>query len=287
MKNIRIGQHVISWKLVVVLFIFGFGSTGVTAYYVWQTLTIPLEVKEPLEILHYPSQLELYPGENLTFNITVLNHASVNYSVALNFSLSDFSYQANYVTFSNKIYVVNPGQQDITAWLAVLPDAPPTNISLIVNLARVFEPPPVVESLYMSKLHVWFNTTSPSWAESAFKLVNTRTVGVLIDKITCRSQTSDWSNVYYWKTNTVSVTDDLTVTHTQLAGATYSHIIQNAPRNLTRAEDDINLQPGWTIIFYIKNPDSIGQNDVGILAEVVVFTTNAYWTQEANVEAAH
>jgi len=62
------------------------------------------------------------------------------------------------------------------------------------------------ESLYMSKLHIWFNTTSPTCAEAAFAVVNTGGRDVVLDKITARSQTSDWSNVYYWRTSTVTIT---------------------------------------------------------------------------------
>jgi hypothetical protein len=284
LKNIRIGRHVVSWKLVVVLLITGV-ITGVSAYYVWQTLTIPLEVKEPLEILHYPSQLELYPGENLTFDITVLNHASVNYSVGLNFSLSDFTYQVNYVTFSNIVYIVKPGQQNITAWLAVLSDAPPTNVSLVIDFARVLLRPPV-ESMYMSKLHVWWNTTLPTWAEAAFVLVNTGGGDVVLDKITCRSQTSDWASVYYWRTNTVAITADLNVTSSRITGSSYTHLIQGARRDLTQATDDITLKSGWTIVIYVDSPDSVGQDDVGTLVVVAVFTAKACWVQECNVEAA-
>ena len=142
------------------------------------------------------------------------------------------------------------------------------------------------ESLYMSKLHVWFNTTSPTWAQAAFVLVNTGGRDVVIDEITARSQTSDWSDVYYWRTNTVTVTIDLTVTPTQLSGTTYSHTIQNASRTLTQATDDITLKSGWTIVIYINNPDSVGQNDVGTPVEVTVYTASAHWTQEAHVEAA-
>jgi hypothetical protein len=118
------------------------------------------------------------------------------------------------------------------------------------------------ESLYMSKLHV------------------------VLDKITARSQTSDWSNVYYWRTNSVTVTQDLTVTPTQLSGITYSHTIQNASRTLVQATDDITLKSGWTLVVYVNSPDSVGQNDVGTPVEVTVYTANAHWTQEMHVEAA-
>lgn len=142
------------------------------------------------------------------------------------------------------------------------------------------------ENLYMSKLHVWYNTTSPTWAQAAFALVNTGGRDVVLDKITARSQTSAWSEVYYWRTNTVIITQDLTVTPTQLSGATYSHTIQNASRTLVQATDDITLKSGWTLVIYIDSPDSVGQTDVGKPVEVTVFTANALWTQEVHVEAA-
>jgi hypothetical protein len=142
------------------------------------------------------------------------------------------------------------------------------------------------ENMYMSKLHAWYNTTSPGWAQAAFVLVNTGGKDVVLDKITCRSQTSDWSNVYFWRTSTVTITMDLTVTPTQLSGATYSHTIQNSSRTLTQATDDLTVKSGWTIVIYVNSPDSIGQNDVGTPVEITVYTANAHWSQECNVEAA-
>jgi hypothetical protein len=142
------------------------------------------------------------------------------------------------------------------------------------------------ENLYMSKLHVWYNTTSPGWAQAAFVLINTGGKDVVLDKITARSQSSPWGDVYYWRTNTVTVTADLNVTSTQPSAATYSHLIQGASRTLDQATDDITLKSGWTLVIYVNSPDSVGQNDVGTPVEVTVFTANAHWTQEVNVEAA-
>jgi hypothetical protein len=105
-------------------------------YILWKSLTIPLEVKEPIDILSYPSQLSLYPGETLDFNITVENHASINYSVTLDFHLSNATYQTSYVTVSNENYVVIPGQQNLAAWLNIESDAPPINASLTIDFKR-------------------------------------------------------------------------------------------------------------------------------------------------------
>jgi len=133
LREIRIGKYAVPLWLIVVLLVSGIGAS---AYYTWQTLTIQLEVKEPLEILSYPSELSLYPGETKEFNVTIENRASVNYSVVLDFSLDNITYQDNYITFSNEIYTVIPGQQNLTAWLKVESHAPPLNASLTIDFMR-------------------------------------------------------------------------------------------------------------------------------------------------------
>lgn len=133
MRKFKIGKYVVPLWIVAVLLISGVGAS---AYYVWQTLTVQLEVKEPLEILSYPSQLSLYPGEIREFNVTIRNHASVNYSVLLDFSLDNTTYQSSYVTFSNEIYTVIPGQQNLTSWLTVGLDAPSASLTLMVDCRR-------------------------------------------------------------------------------------------------------------------------------------------------------
>jgi hypothetical protein len=40
------------------------------------------------------------------------------------------------------------------------------------------------------------------------------------------------------------------------------------------------------MVLYIENPDSIALNDVGIPVGITVFTSNAQYYKEANVEAA-
>lgn len=135
MKSIKVGKHVIPLWLIATLLISGIGS-GVLAYYVWRTLTIPLEIMEPLELLNYPSELSLYAGDFEEFNVTIQNHSSNNYTVILDLHLSNTTYQTSYVTFSNEIYTVTPGQQNLTVWLEVESDAPPEDVSLIINFIR-------------------------------------------------------------------------------------------------------------------------------------------------------
>ena len=144
------------------------------------------------------------------------------------------------------------------------------------------------ESLYMSNLHVWYNTTSPGWAEAAFILVNTGGKDVVLQKITARSQPSPWTAVFY-NASKNAVSGDLPPTATQVldnvpvttTGATTPTVV-----TLHAATGVITLKSGYTLVVYIIQPDSVGQNDVGTPVAVTVFTANAQWTQEVNTEAA-
>jgi hypothetical protein len=147
------------------------------------------------------------------------------------------------------------------------------------------------ESLSMSNLHVWYNTTSPGWAEAAFSLINTGGKDVVLQSITTRSQPANWSNVYYWTTDTATISN-IYPTHVPL-NRTAGSVMEDAPINgtstlqpLNPASGVITLKAGWTLVVYVMHPGSIGQNDVGTPCDVTVFTANAQWTQESNVQAS-
>jgi hypothetical protein len=111
-------------------------GAGAIAGYALQYEGIPLEVKEPIEIVNYPSKFSLFPGETEKFTVTVQNTASINYSVTLECTLNDTEYQAKYVVFSSENYTVNSGQYTLPAWLKVSSDAPAGNFLVNVNLTR-------------------------------------------------------------------------------------------------------------------------------------------------------
>lgn len=136
MKHISIANKAIPLWLFLILIVSGIGVGGL-AHYAWQSITIPFEVEKPLEILNYTSELSLFPGETAELFAEIKNHASINYSVQLEFQLSDSIYQLTYVTFSEATYVIVPGIQVIDAWLYVSVDAPPIEASLTIKLLRV------------------------------------------------------------------------------------------------------------------------------------------------------
>ncbi len=155
-----------------------------------------------------------------------------------------------------------------------------TFYAINVTTTRVQE-----ESLHLTKQHVWYNT-SGGWAQGAIVIVNTGGRDVVIDKITVRGQECPWTNVYYWRTNTVVISSDLEVTPTELNGTTFNITIEGEERVFYQASDDITLKSGWTMVVYIKDPDSISLNDVGIPVGITIFTSNAQYYKETNVEAA-
>lgn len=108
-------------------------ALGSFAACAFESVSVPLEVKEPLEVLDFPSGFSLFPGENVTFEITVENRAPVTYFVVFDFVLNDTGYQSKYVSFSSYNYSVVSGVQELPAWLMVSPVAPPASLMITVN----------------------------------------------------------------------------------------------------------------------------------------------------------
>jgi len=157
-----------------------------------------------------------------------------------------------------------------------------TFYAINVTTTRVQE-----ENLFLTKQHVWYNT-SGSWAEAAIVIVNTGGKDVVMDKIALRGQEASWSNVYFWRTNTVTISSDLNVTATELTGTTFdmSATFTYTSDTFTQATDDVTLKSDYTMVVYVKNPGSIALNDVGIPVGITVFSANAQYYKETNVQAA-
>jgi hypothetical protein len=139
MKATSISHCGISVRLIAIFLIVTCGIAIVV--YAWQTLVIPIQIEEPIEVLSYPSQLSLYPGQTQIFNVTIDNQAPVNYSVALVFHLGNATYQSKYVIFASENYTVTPGIQNLTTGLYVALNATPASDTLSVEIVRSPYPP--------------------------------------------------------------------------------------------------------------------------------------------------
>jgi hypothetical protein len=160
-----------------------------------------------------------------------------------------------------------------------------TFYAINVTTTRVQE-----ESLHLTKQHIWYNTTE-EWAEAALVILNTGGRDVVIDKIQVRGQECPWSSVYYWRTNTVTISADLNVTQDKIPNmdeTRWRTIFTYLPSGETfqQATTDLTLKSGWTVVIYIMNPDSIALNDVGLPVGITVFTSNAQYYVETNIAAA-
>jgi hypothetical protein len=160
-----------------------------------------------------------------------------------------------------------------------------TFYAINVTTTRVQE-----ESLHLTKQHIWYNTTG-GWAEGALVILNTGGRDVVIDKISVRGQECQWSSIYYWRTNNVTVSADLNVTRIKAGDmnatdwqATFTYL--GGGETFVQPNTDLTLKSGWTIVMYIMNPDSIALNDVGIPVGITVFTSNAQYYVETNIAAA-
>jgi hypothetical protein len=124
------------WKILAILAIFSSVSIFSVRTLANQSLmptSIPIVVKDPIEILYYPSGFILFPGETQEFDVTLRNIGPMNYSCILEFSLNDTAYQNKYIEFSNEIYTVVPGTQTFSAWLTVSPAAAPAALLLTIK----------------------------------------------------------------------------------------------------------------------------------------------------------
>jgi hypothetical protein len=168
-----------------------------------------------------------------------------------------------------------------------------TYFAINVTSTRVQE-----ESLQITMLHVWFSQTSGNPAESAFLIINTGGRDVVINKITVRGQAADFStsgsSPVYYVIPSAAVTEDLLytpgATATLAAAKTYltgtGPLIDGTATPLTGATGDITLKSGDSMVVYILQPDSITINDIGLTVGITVFTSQAMYYQEANVQAA-
>jgi hypothetical protein len=157
-----------------------------------------------------------------------------------------------------------------------------TFYAINVTTTRVQE-----ESIQITKLHLWHNGTT--FSEAAFLIVNTGGRDLVLDKISIRGQESAWNTIYYNKT-TGAISPDLTYVTPDAAGTLAGQTVTLGSNTyaLTAgvAGEDMILRSGWSMIVYITNPDSLSVGDIGVTVGVTIFTANAQYYKETNVQAA-
>jgi uncharacterized membrane protein len=136
MRYVTIGRYQFSAILLLIAAIaspLAFAAT----YYVWSSKTVPFSVDEPLSVTDFPASTHFHPGENVTIDVTIANSANIDYTVRLIITLSDPDYQQAYVQASNYLYTITPGNNTISAWIAVNSTAPQSQQQLTVDFIRI------------------------------------------------------------------------------------------------------------------------------------------------------
>jgi hypothetical protein len=153
-----------------------------------------------------------------------------------------------------------------------------TYFAINVTSTRVQE-----ESLHLTKQHIFdaiANSTTLR-SQASIMIINTGGRDVVLDKLTVRGQECSWSSVYYTVTSS-SVSSDMTFQSTLYDGVS---ITIDGAKTFTKASTDLTLESGKTMLIYIDQPDSITINDIGLTAAITVFTSQAMYYKETNVES--
>ncbi len=153
-----------------------------------------------------------------------------------------------------------------------------TYFAINVTSTRVQE-----ESLQLSSQHIWVDSTGA--AQGAIMITNTGGRDVVINKIAVRGQTSDWTSVKYLATTTADAGLTKDLPNLPSANMT-SGIVTGFADTLVAASGSLVLPSGSTMVIYITSPDSVTINDIGLSVAFTVFSSQAMYYKETNVQAA-
>jgi hypothetical protein len=115
-------------------------------------------------------------------------------------------------------------------------------------------------------------------------VTNTGGRDVVINKIAVRGQPSDWANVFYL----VAASDDtgLTIDIPHINEALAAEVaVAGFDATLSATTKSLVLASGATIVIYIDSPDSVTINDIGLTVAFTVFTSQAMYYKETNVNS--
>jgi hypothetical protein len=154
------------------------------------------------------------------------------------------------------------------------------------------------ENLYLTKQHIWQNATatvgSVSYCQASLMVINTGGRDVVVDKLSVRGQECDWNNIVgannkfvLYCTTTDPISTDLPYVDNFNATGLNTVMVGSTTYNFSvaQSDQDLVLKSGYTLLIYIINPDSISVNDVGLTVSIGLYTAQAMYYKETNVEA--
>ena len=146
------------------------------------------------------------------------------------------------------------------------------------------------EDLAVTNAHIWVNVDGQ--AEAALMVSNIGGRDVVINQIEVRGVPSAWDDVFYLYGVTganpdAGVNENLPyLTYPVTAEAVTSNGTRIFTSSLVEATSQLILPSGSIMIIYINSPQSVSINDIGTTIGFTVFTAQAMYYQETNVQAA-
>jgi len=149
------------------------------------------------------------------------------------------------------------------------------------------------EALNLTYQHVWFSIND-QMAEAAIMITNTGGRDVVLQNIAVRGQEVPTTDIFYFTPHTIQ---DLTYvnqssTDTNIAGPISTSLAApiTGSGDFLQVTGPLTLASGKTIAVYIAGdttaPGSVTVNDVGLTIAISVFTAQATYIKETNVNAA-
>ena len=142
------------------------------------------------------------------------------------------------------------------------------------------------ENLYLSTVSVWYENTNSSLG--GLIVTNNGETDIVLSKVTIKGQESAWngtsSYVIYTKTDGILSTNLEYVSTFNQTGAN-SLTLEGTAYNFTVVSENLILQSGWTMVFFIVNPQNIIVYDVGTPIRVTISTGQALYATETIMKA--
>ncbi|MFA5364934.1 MAG: hypothetical protein WC325_07130 [Candidatus Bathyarchaeia archaeon] len=142
------------------------------------------------------------------------------------------------------------------------------------------------EKLYLSNVAVWYeNSTS---ALGSLIITNTGETDIVLSKVTIKGQESPWNGtstyvLYTKKEGILSTNLEYVSTFNQTG--TNALTFEGDEYEFTVVSENLILQSGWTMVFFIVNPQNLIVYDVGTPIRVTISTGQALYATETIVKA--
>jgi hypothetical protein len=156
-----------------------------------------------------------------------------------------------------------------------------TSFALNVAGSRVQQ-----EKLYLSNVAVWYKNSTT--ALGSLLVTNTGETDIVLSKVTIKGLESTWNGtetfVLYTKVEGIMSAKLEYVENFNQTGEN-SLNLEGTEYDFTVVTENLILQSGWTMLFFVVNPGNLIVYDVGTPARVTISTGQALYATETIVKA--